>query len=63
MRRDYKGLHSLLRETRAAFEPSGRVVTLAYYPDGRQEKLLAQGARSRPSTRSRIHPRHRPTFS
>ena len=38
---DYRGLNALLLETRAAFAPSGRVVTLAYYPDGRQERMLA----------------------
>lgn len=41
--RDYQGLIALLRETSAAFAPSGRRVTLAYYPDGRQEHLLAKG--------------------
>ena len=37
---DYKGLHLLLEETHLAFAPSGRVITMAYYPDGRQERLL-----------------------
>ena len=57
--REYAGLFSLLRETRAAFGSSaaapggeggegagGRgvtTITMAYYPDGRQEKLLAAG--------------------
>ena len=40
IRRDYEGLIKLLRETRAAFDASGRALTLAYYPDGRQERLL-----------------------
>ena len=40
MSQDYKGLHLLLEETHAAFAPSGRVITMAYYPDGRQERLL-----------------------
>ena len=38
---DYGGLMHLLRETRAAF-PDG-VVTLSYYPDGRQERMLVAG--------------------
>ena len=40
--RDYKGLRALLKLLRKAFEPSGRLITLAYYPDGRQERLLAE---------------------
>ena len=40
MSQDYKGLHLLLEETHLAFAPSGRVITMAYYPDGRQERLL-----------------------
>ena len=40
MSQDYRGLHLLLEETHAAFAPSGRVITMAYYPDGRQERLL-----------------------
>jgi len=39
---DYAGLRALVEETHAAFAPAGRVVTLAYYPDGRQEQLLAR---------------------
>jgi len=38
---DYRGLEALLRETQAAFRPSGRLVTIAYYPDRRQEGFLA----------------------
>jgi len=38
--RDYHGLQYLLIETREAFAPSGRVVTLAYYPDRKQERML-----------------------
>ena len=34
--KDYEGLASLLRETKLLFKESGRVVTLAYYPDTRQ---------------------------
>ena len=41
--KDYEGLFKLLEETHAAFAPSGRVITMAYYPDGRQERLLMQG--------------------
>ena len=40
MSQDYRGLHLLLEETHAAFAPSGRVITMAYYPDRRQERLL-----------------------
>lgn len=43
--RDYRGLEALLQETRQAFEPSGRLVTMAYYPDKRQESMLAPMAR------------------
>ena len=35
-------LFKLLEETHAAFAPSGRVITMAYYPDGRQERLFTQ---------------------
>jgi GH18 family chitinase len=50
---DYQGLEKLLADTRAAFDaaaakaPTGsiaarrRLITLAYYPDGKQEQLLA----------------------
>ena len=41
--RDYEGLAKLVRETHSAFAPSGRLVSLAYYPDGRQEDFLRQG--------------------
>lgn len=40
---DYSGLRSLLSETHAAFEESKRVISMAYYPDGRQEDLFAKG--------------------
>ena len=33
--KDYEGLASLLRETKLLFKESGRVVTMAYYPDTR----------------------------
>jgi GH18 family chitinase len=36
---DYAGLHALAVELRAALGP-GRVLTLAYYPDGRQEAMF-----------------------
>jgi GH18 family chitinase len=39
---DYEGLASLLRETQSAFQDSGRLISLAYYPDGRQEQLIAK---------------------
>ena len=40
--KDYQGLGMLLKETRQLFGsgPSARVVSMAYYPDGRQEQLL-----------------------
>ena len=39
---DYYGLGMLLKETREAFGygNSARVLSMAYYPDGRQEQLL-----------------------
>ena len=48
MNKDYQGLLNLLRDTRKVFDEysarsnSGRrlEITLAYYPDGRQEKLF-----------------------
>ena len=43
LRADYDGLGKLLRETRAAFSEGSaraRSITMAYYPDGRQEQLL-----------------------
>lgn len=43
--RDYRGLGLLLKEAREAFRPSGRLITLAYYPDGRQERMLAPMAK------------------
>ena len=39
---DYAGLKALVKETAAAFEPSGRVITAAYYPDGKQESLFRE---------------------
>lgn len=41
---DYHGLGLLLKETRAAFGlgDSARVLSMAYYPDGRQEQLLSR---------------------
>jgi hypothetical protein len=38
---DYSGLQALVQETREAFGPL-RVITMAYYPDTRQEALIAQ---------------------
>ena len=40
---DYAGLRALLQDTADAFRESGRVITMAYYPDGRQEQLFAAG--------------------
>lgn len=39
--KDYEGLASLVKETTKVLEEQGKVVTLAYYPDTRQESLLA----------------------
>jgi len=38
--KDYEGLANLVKETREAFKDSDKVITLAYYPDTKQEKLL-----------------------
>jgi len=38
--KDYEGLNSLVQETREAFMDSDKVITMAYYPDSKQEKLL-----------------------
>jgi len=40
LNRDYKGLSRLLKLLHAAFAPTGRTITLAYYPDGKQEGLI-----------------------
>ena len=42
VQQDYKGLKALIKRLHAALAPSGKVVTLAYYPDGKQEKLLRE---------------------
>ena len=39
---NHAGLKALVEETAAAFEPSGRVITAAYYPDGKQESLFRE---------------------
>lgn len=44
IRKEYRGLEFLLRDAHEALAPLGKVVTLAYYPDGRQEHLLASFA-------------------
>jgi len=38
--KDYEGLASLLKETKDAFASSEKVITMAYYPDTKQEMLL-----------------------
>jgi len=38
--KDYEGLAKLMQETREAFKPSKKVITMAYYPDTKQEKLI-----------------------
>ena len=42
LQKDYKGLKLLLKGLHAAFEPSGRIITIAYYPDGKQERLFVE---------------------
>ena len=42
VQKDYKGLRALLKLLHAAFVPMGRVITIAYYPDGRQERLFTE---------------------
>ena len=36
--KDYEGLAALVKETAKVLEEQGKVVTLAYYPDTRQER-------------------------
>eukprot|EP00092_Neocalanus_flemingeri_P002693 GFUD01002883.1.p1 GENE.GFUD01002883.1~~GFUD01002883.1.p1 ORF type:complete len:354 (+),score=133.72 GFUD01002883.1:52-1113(+) len=38
--KDYEGLAKLLQETREAFKSNKKVITMAYYPDTKQEKLI-----------------------
>ena len=38
--KDYEGLATLMKETKSLFAGSERVVSMAYYPDVRQEKLM-----------------------
>jgi chitinase len=42
LQKDYKGLKLLLKGLHAAFEPAGRIITIAYYPDGKQERLFVE---------------------
>jgi len=41
---DYSGLHRLVKETQALFASKSqpRTLTMAYYPDGRQERLIKE---------------------
>lgn len=41
--REWNGLFALLKATKKAFAKRGLIATMAYYPDGRQEKILAEG--------------------
>ena len=41
-----EGLFALLKATKKEFDKKGLVATMAYYPDSRQEKLLAAGGRA-----------------
>ena len=34
LKRDYRGLGKLIKLLHEAFAPRGRIITLAYYPDG-----------------------------
>ena len=38
---EWRGWANLLKSTQKMFKPRGRIVTIAYYPDGRQEQVLA----------------------
>lgn len=42
LERDYKGLRDVVKKLHAALAPAGRIVTLAYYPDKKQEALIMQ---------------------
>ena len=42
LQKDYNGLISLLKESRAALN-TDKVITMAYYPDTKQERLLFEG--------------------
>jgi len=41
---DYRGFNALLTETKKEFDKAGLILTLAYYPDEKQERLLLQGS-------------------
>ena len=41
-REEWEGLFALLKATKKEFGKRGLTVTMAYYPDGRQERILAQ---------------------
>ena len=41
-RKDYTALHQLLKKTRNKLGPN-KIITLAYYPDLKQEQLLLEG--------------------
>ena len=40
LERDYRGLGRLLKQLHVALAPQGRILTMAYYPDSRQEGLI-----------------------
>lgn len=42
-REEWDGLLALLKATKKEFDQRGLTATMAYYPDGRQEHILAQG--------------------
>jgi chitinase len=42
-REEWGGLFALLKATKKEFDKRGLTATMAYYPDGQQEKILAEG--------------------
>jgi len=42
VRLEYQGLFNLIKEMHAEFVKNDLIITMAYYPDGKQEELLAQ---------------------
>lgn len=41
LHKDYRGMARLLKLLHASFAPLGRIITMAYYPDKKQEGLIA----------------------
>lgn len=40
---EWDGLFGILKATKKEFDKKGLTITMAYYPDGRQERILARG--------------------